>query len=374
MELEEIIEFEALYDSSLKCRCNVSWKPSTKHFTLNGIEECLKMEAKLKSGKWKNGKPKPILITHPKRREGLSISFRDRVYQRSLNDNALYPLITKSFIYDNAACQKGKGTDFARERLKKHLRNFYCNHGLDGYVLQIDIKGYYANMRHDKVREKFHKHLPDDVWKLACDVLDTQYSGDVGYNPGSQMVQIAGISLLDELDHYIKEQLHEKYYIRYMDDLWILGDSEERLKDDLEHITEQLATLGLRPHPTKTHIIPLRKGFRFLGFNYRMTDTGKVLMFLTGENVKAEKRKLKRMAKKVKRGELTREKVDECYNAWKAHASKGNSYKLLKRMDAYYQNLWRDSNGNDSKKDDDDPAGEGTGTSANNDTETGGTD
>lgn len=31
----------------------------------------------------------------------------------------------QSLIYDNGASQKGKGTDFARERLKKHMRQFY---------------------------------------------------------------------------------------------------------------------------------------------------------------------------------------------------------------------------------------------------------
>lgn len=117
MKREEIVDFENLYDSMNKCKKNVSWKTSTKHFTLNGIEECLKMEESLKSGTWTNGKPHEILITYPKKRQGLAISFKDRVYQRSLNDNELYPKMTNSFIYDNCACQKGKGTSFARQRL-----------------------------------------------------------------------------------------------------------------------------------------------------------------------------------------------------------------------------------------------------------------
>lgn len=47
------------------------------------------------------------------------------------------------------------------------------------------------------------------------------------------------------------------------------------------------------------------------------------------------------MARKVKRGDATREKADECYNAWKSYASKGNTYKVIQRMDAYYKELWR---------------------------------
>ena len=57
--------------------------------------------------------------------------------------------IKVSFIYDNYACQKGKGTDFARNRLKELLRRYYRKHGNTGYVYQFDIKGYYPNMSHE---------------------------------------------------------------------------------------------------------------------------------------------------------------------------------------------------------------------------------
>lgn len=46
---------------------------------------------------------------------------------------------------------------------------------------------------------------------------------------------------------------------------------------------------------------------------------------------------------KVKQGEMTREKADECYKSWRAHASKGNSHNLLKSMDRYYKSLWEEN-------------------------------
>ena len=156
------------------------------------------MEDQLKDGTWKNGKPRTIEIKYPKKREGLSNPFRDRVYQRSINDNALYPQMSKHFVYANCACQKGKGTDFTRKLVKKYLWNYYCHYGNQGYVLQIDIHGYYPNMRHDKVSDCFHKGADPETHEMSMNVMDDQYCGDIGYNPGSQMVQIAGISLLDE--------------------------------------------------------------------------------------------------------------------------------------------------------------------------------
>ncbi|MBR3631945.1 MAG: hypothetical protein IKN49_02620 [Elusimicrobiaceae bacterium] len=336
-----VIDYDNLYNSGLKCKKGVIWKPSVSSFILNQIERTNQLCDELEAGTYKSLAPKPIKITHPKPRDGLCISFRDRVYQRSLNDNALYPMITNAFIYDNAACQKGKGTDFARGRIKKFLWNYFCNYGPEGYVLHIDIKGYYPSMRHDVVKNKFAKMVPDDIYGMAAKILDTQYSGTVGYNPGSQMVQIAGIGVLDDVDHFCKEQLHIKYYLRYMDDTIIIHNDKNTLKNWLEIIGKQLNNLGFEININKTKIYPLCRGFLFLGFTFRLTETGKVVLSIDGQNVKAEKRKLKRLVNKARKGTLTKAKVYECYNAWKAHASVGNSNKLIQRMDSYFKNLWR---------------------------------
>ena len=107
----------------MKCKCSVLWKPSVKSFYINDLKNIHKMHKKLSNGSWKNSKPRPIKIMYPKKRDGLSIPYRDRVYQRSINDNALYPEMTKHFIYDNWACQKGKGPDKARDRVKQYVNS-----------------------------------------------------------------------------------------------------------------------------------------------------------------------------------------------------------------------------------------------------------
>lgn len=159
MEIKEYItDYDQLFDSMLKCKKNVSWKPSVKSFVLNGVENCLKMEEQLQNDTWINRKPKPIVVTYPKRRECLSIPFRDRVYQRSINDNSLYPQTTKHFVYTNIACQKFKGTKKAMDVMRQYLHRYYINNKTNvGYVVWIDIHGYYQNMRHKDVNECFYK-------------------------------------------------------------------------------------------------------------------------------------------------------------------------------------------------------------------------
>lgn len=343
---EDIIGFEALWTSMMKCKRGVMWKDSVAGFFLNGVKEVSRLSDELESGTYRERRHQYFTITSPKRREIMSISFRDRVYQRSLNDVAIYPEMVKHFIYDNGACQTGKGTSFARNRMKCHLQRFYRKHGTNGYILKMDVKGYYPNMRHDVAKEVFRRYLPEDVYRMAETILDG-FPGDVGFNPGSQIIQIAGISVLNGIDHFIKERLRIKHYIRYMDDMIAISDSMEELETVREAVREKLAEIGFELHPDKTRIIPISEGILFLGFHYRLTETGKVLMSVDSVRVKAERRKLRRMASRVKKGLMTREKVDQCFGSWIAHAKQGNSWKLIRRMELFYQSLWEVTNDHD---------------------------
>lgn len=76
-----------------------------------------------------------------------------------------------------------------------------------------------------------------------------------------------------------------------------------------------------------------------------LTETGKIIMRLNPANVKQERKKLYRLVAKAKKGESSKAKVDECFNGWKDHAAKGTSYQLLRRMEAYYKELWRNQDG-----------------------------
>lgn len=341
MEDEEIIGFEALWDSMMKCKRGVIWKDSTANFVLNGVQEVAKLSDELTEGRYRERRHKYFTIRFPKERQIMSIAFRDRVYQRSLNDVAIYPIMSRSFIYDNAACQKGKGADFARKRMKQHMEKYYREHGPTGFVLKIDIRKYYDSMKHDVVKSFFREKLPENVYNRAADILDG-FPGETGFNPGSQIIQIAGISVLDKIDHYIKERLRVKHYMRYMDDMVLIGDNHKELRTWLAEITAKLAEIGFEVHPKKTKITPLRKGMMWLGYQYRLTGSGKVVMTLDPDRVNAAKRKYYRLVQKAKRGEISREKVDESYQCWRNHASKGDGRRMIHNMDLYYQKLWED--------------------------------
>ncbi|MCH8243267.1 MAG: RNA-directed DNA polymerase [Planctomycetes bacterium] len=72
--------------------------------------------------------------------------------------------------------------------------------------------------------------------------------------------------LLDQIDHFIKEDLRVPGYVRYADDLVLFGDSKSQLWEWHSALQERLATLRLRLHPDKTHVRPTFLGLKFLGF------------------------------------------------------------------------------------------------------------
>ena len=60
-------------------------------------------------------------------------------------------------------------------------------------------------------------------------------------NPGSQLIQIAGVDYLSELDHFVKEDLRVRGYGRYMDDLVLVHRDEEFLDECLGELTRRMA-------------------------------------------------------------------------------------------------------------------------------------
>lgn len=126
MNSEEIItDFNHLYRAFLKSKNNRSYKKSAIYFQLNAISEIRKLQNELKSHAYKVSGYTTFEVVHPKRREVKACKFRDKVVQHVLCDNILVPMLPDICITDNYAGQRGKGTGFARERLRKKMEMFY---------------------------------------------------------------------------------------------------------------------------------------------------------------------------------------------------------------------------------------------------------
>ena len=78
--------------------------------------------------------------------------------------------------------------------------------------------------------------------------------------------QILAIFYLNDMDHYIKEELKIKYYVRYQDDFLLFHESKKYLKICLEKIKSFLEKEKLILNK-KTRIYKNTNNFIFLGRN-----------------------------------------------------------------------------------------------------------
>jgi len=147
---------EALYQSALRCFRGVGRKHSTQTYKLHIISNTVRLAHAHRTGTYREKPPRIVPIEYPKKRTAMSIAFPDRVTQRSINDLALYPQSVRHFVYSNYACQKGKGTDAARDFYFAMHHRAYLKYGTSDYrIVVVDVKGYYDNMRHDTTNKMF---------------------------------------------------------------------------------------------------------------------------------------------------------------------------------------------------------------------------
>lgn len=341
-----VCSFRNLYKAMFKCSRNVRWKDSVSGFLYHGLVNINKLRNSLYDGTYQISKYTRFKVYEPKERDIVSTRFKDRIFQRSLCDHYLYNQISRSFIYDNVACQIGKGTIQGRDRLLCMMQRFWRKHGLNGFVYKFDLKDYFGSTKHNIAFQAVSCRT-DDEWaeQEVHRIVSSFNQGEdptVGMGLGSEPTQLIQLALLDDLDHYIKEQLHIKYYVRYMDDFILIHEDKEYLKHCGEKISTRITALSLRLSQKKTQLSPFTQPIRFLGFSFRITETGKVVRKLLPEKVSHERRRLKRLVALSKQGIIPKSHVYQCYESWKAHAAYGDTHHLVLQMDQYFKNLWRD--------------------------------
>ena len=147
-----------------------------------------------------------FIVKEPKERLIMYNSFRDKIVQHSLCDNVLEPYLSKTFIYDNYASQKGKGTHFGLDRLKYFMSRYYRQNGADGWVLKCDIRKYFYSINHDVLKEQLRRLIKDrDVLWLLDMIIDS--TEGPGIPIGNHTSQWFAVLYLSGMDHMIKERL-----------------------------------------------------------------------------------------------------------------------------------------------------------------------
>lgn len=339
-DYERVFQFDNLYESGTKCCRGVRWKASVQRFESTQLLKVYEIYLGLMRRNFHSGNFRCFdLYERGHLRHIRSLPIEERTAQRTLCDHSLIPVLTRSFIYDNGACMKGKGIGFAEKRLTAHLQRYYRKHGSDGYALVFDFSKYFDNADHDVLKSILKSSFTDEeIIRITSQFIDD--FGDVGLGLGSQISQVLSLALANRLDHEIKDVQRMKYYVRYMDDGVILCEDKKRLHEVMDAISRVCDELHITLNKKKTRIVKLSRGFTFLKIRYYLQDSGRIVRKIAHSGIKRERRRIKKLRRLCDSGKITLQSVINSTHSWLSHCKRANSYRtrqeMLKRFLNYF--------------------------------------
>lgn len=339
---EKVFCYGNLYNAYKCCRRNVAWKASVQKYITLAPLNVLQTYNRLMAGTYKTpGFYEFDLFERGKKRHIRSTAIGERVVQRCLCDNALVPMLSRSFIYDNGASMTGKGYDFAIRRLCQHLREHYRKYGQEGYILLFDFSKFFDRVSHELIKGILRKQFTDArLLKITEHFVDA--FGGVGLGLGSQISQVLALASANRLDHYVKEKLRIRGYGRYMDDGYLIHPDKAYLQKCMEGIKTICAELKITLNVKKTQIVKLSHGFTWLKVRFFLTETGKVVRKIYRRSVTKMRQKLKSFRRKWLNGEMRREDIESSWQSWRSYALRFNAYRTVQSMTALYNQLFRE--------------------------------
>lgn len=238
----------------------------------------------LRAGKVPKVEYHSFYVYVPKVRKVIFIDYWSKVVQRAIYD-VLNPKICRTFIEHTYACVKGRGQLAAMEQLYTWMRETRTS-GTEWYYYKFDVAKFFYRIDHEILMDICRKKIDDprtvdllgyyinndavpfgmplDANQLT--ITEEQMLYDLGIPIGGSLSHMLGNMYLDPLDQFCKRVLGIKRYIRYMDDIIILDNDKERLKEYGRRMTQFLEERLHLNFNNKTALRPVRVGCEFVGF------------------------------------------------------------------------------------------------------------
>lgn len=334
----QITTFENLLFAAKKAQKGKKFQDNVLVFNYNLERELLQLEEELSSKNYQPGAYRTFTIQEPKTRLISAAPYRDRVVHHALC-NIIVPIFERTFIQDSYANRVGYGT----HRALKRFIDFARSHR---YVLQCDIQKYFPSIDHEILKTLIRRKIKcrDTLWliDLIIDNSNEQFAviehfpGDNLLTPiqrrkglpiGNLSSQFFANIYLSGFDHFVKEKLGVRNYLRYVDDFAFVSDDRVFLVDVRIAAEEYLSKLRLKIHPIKSQLFETKYGANFLGFRI-YPDRIRVRQ----ENLRRGRRRLRRLQREYAQGNINWDDVSQSLTSWIAHLEHGDTWRLRTKI------------------------------------------
>jgi retron-type reverse transcriptase len=336
----QVWNFDNLLRAARQAQRGKRFTSGCRNFNLDLEKHLISLQRELQDQSYRPGRYNHFRIYEPKVRLISAAPYKDRVVHHALV-KVIEPIFNRAMIDDSYANRLGKGTHRAVDRFTQFAKRRL-------YVLKMDVVRFFPSLDHHLLTDAISKKIKDKqiLWLVGV-ILDSGWTaeadGSLDYFPGDDLFtplsrkrglpignltsQFFANVYLDGFDHYVKEGLGCKCYIRYMDDMVIFEDSKRRLRELRAAMLERLGQLRLRIHLNKAQIWPVQKGTDWLG--YRVYPTHRRVR---RSNVKRFRERLQLLTEAYRRREIDLEKVKASILSWLGHVKHADSYHLRQQI------------------------------------------
>lgn len=275
----------------------------------------LQVRYELSSGTYKIGSYRNFTVYEPKPRLISALDFKDRLVQHAIC-NITGPIFDRMLMPQTFACRTGKGTHAGVRFVQSKLRSTKAR-----YFLKTDFSKFFPSIDRRILHERIEQKIGcETTLGLLREIVPPQGKG---LPIGSLTSQIFANVYGDMVDRHIHFDLGLKHWARYMDDVVVLSDDLQQLKDAYESISA-FAAQRMDLRISKWQASPISQGVNFLG--YRIWPTHKLLR---KDSVLRAKRKIDNF---VRHGNT--DDLQKFVASWSGHARWADTHNLTKWLEA----------------------------------------
>lgn len=184
----------------------------------------LSLREDILSGEVKVGNYHYFKIYEPKERQICASAFSEQVLHHALM-NICHQYFEKVQIFDSYASRKDKGTHKCIIRAKEYTLKY-------SFFLKLDVRKFFDSIHHQILKQQLSILFAEQkLLSIFYQIIDSYTSCLCrGLPIGNLTSQYFANHYLANFDHYIKENLQCKAYVRYMDDMVLWNNDKETLK------------------------------------------------------------------------------------------------------------------------------------------------
>lgn len=170
--------------------------------------------------------------------------------------------VEKSLISHTYACRKDYGQHKAAKQLNRWVQN-RCGEYL--WYAKYDVVKYYENIPHALIRKELERTFKDKEYiNCLMETVEKFSNTGKGIPLGIRPAQMYGNLVLRSIDRYVKDSLHVKCYLRFLDDSVALYHTKAEAKRKTRLIIDKYKELGFELHQPR--IDRVDNGIDMLGY------------------------------------------------------------------------------------------------------------